>query len=138
MGGVDLLDRELSDIRPIIRGKKWYWLLIINALNIDFVYSWRMYKIVSGEEVPQKNFRRHITSIMIRRSHPQPLSASRSEWTFKVADEIRSDGNGHYPNPGPVRRCVIFKKTCRNLCKKSNIGVHVNTCFQVFHENLKT
>ena len=24
MGGVDLLDRTLSDLRPVIRGKKWY------------------------------------------------------------------------------------------------------------------
>ena len=70
MAGGDLLDRVLSDIRPIIFGKKCYWPLIINALNIAFVYSWRMYKIVSGLEVSQKNFRRHITSIMIRRSHP--------------------------------------------------------------------
>ena len=27
-------------IRPVIRGKKWYWPLVINALNIGFVYSW--------------------------------------------------------------------------------------------------
>ena len=30
MGGVELLDRALSDLRPVIRGKKWYWPLIIN------------------------------------------------------------------------------------------------------------
>ena len=52
MDGVDLLDRALSDMRPIIRGEKWYWSLIINALNIAFIYSWHMYKIKSGEEVP--------------------------------------------------------------------------------------
>ena len=101
----------------IIRGKKWYWPLIINALNIAFVYSWRMCKIVSGEEVPQKNFRRHVTSIMIRRSHPRPLSASRPGHIFKVADEIRLDRNGHYPNPGPVRRCVICKKIAEIYAK---------------------
>ena len=39
MGGVDLLDRALSDLRPVIRGKKWYWPLVINAINIAFVYS---------------------------------------------------------------------------------------------------
>ena len=94
-----------------------------------------MCKIVSGEEVPQKNFRRHVTSIMIRRSHPRPLSASRPGHIFKVADEIPLDRNGHYPNPGPVRRCVICKKNCRNLCKKCNVSVRVNTCFQVFHED---
>ena len=39
MGGVDLLDRTLSDLRPVIRGKKWYGPLVINAINIAFVYS---------------------------------------------------------------------------------------------------
>ena len=39
MGGVDLLDRALSDLRPVIRGKKWYGPLVINAINIAFVYS---------------------------------------------------------------------------------------------------
>ena len=36
MGGVDLVDRALSYLRPNFNGKKWYWSLIINALNIGF------------------------------------------------------------------------------------------------------
>ena len=39
MGGVDLLDRALSNLRPVIHGKKWYWPLVINAINITLVYS---------------------------------------------------------------------------------------------------
>ena len=39
MGGVDLLDHALSDLRPVIHGKKWYWPLVINAINITLVYS---------------------------------------------------------------------------------------------------
>ena len=91
-----------------------------------------MYKIMSGEEVPQKKFWYHITSIIIRLSHPWPLSASRPGHTFKVPDEIRLDRKGYYPNLWPVRRCVICKKNCQNLCKKYNISVHVNTCFKCF------
>ena len=37
MGGIDLVDRALSDLRSNFNGKKWYWSLIINALNIGFV-----------------------------------------------------------------------------------------------------
>ena len=51
MGGVDLLDRALSCLRPVIHGKKWYWPLLINLINIAFVYSWRLYCIVSGETI---------------------------------------------------------------------------------------
>ena len=43
MGGVDLVDRALSNLRPLIRGKKWYWPSLISALNFTFVYSWRVF-----------------------------------------------------------------------------------------------
>ena len=33
MGGVYVMDRLLGSDRPIIRGKKWYWLPIINAVS---------------------------------------------------------------------------------------------------------
>ena len=39
MRGVELLDCALSDLRHVIRGKKWYWPLVINALNIAFVFN---------------------------------------------------------------------------------------------------
>ena len=47
IGLVDLLDRTLSDLRPVIRLKKSYWPLVVNAINVAFVYSLRMYRIVS-------------------------------------------------------------------------------------------
>ena len=37
MGGVDVMDRLLGSYRPLIFGKKWYWPLIINAINVSVV-----------------------------------------------------------------------------------------------------
>ena len=37
MGGVDVMDRLLGSYRPLIRGKKWWWPLFTNALNISVV-----------------------------------------------------------------------------------------------------
>ena len=82
MGGVDLLDRALADMRPIIRGRKW----ITNVLNIGFVYSRHLFTIVSGE---------HAVSVLIRRSPPHLEVRSRPTGSIKVADEIRLDGFGH-------------------------------------------
>ena len=97
MGGVDLLDRVLSNLRPVICGKKRYWPLVINAINIAFVCSWRLHNIVFGETIPQKNLRRHIVDIMIRQSKPRVISVdSRPTKARKVADEKRNDGLGHY------------------------------------------
>ena len=79
MGGVDLLNRALSGFRSVIRGKKWYWPLVVNAINIAFMYSWRLYRIVSCETILQKDFRRHIDS--------------RPTKTHKVGDEVRYDAS---------------------------------------------
>ena len=38
------------------------------GINIAFVYSWWLYRIVSGETIPQNDFERHIVGIMIRQS----------------------------------------------------------------------
>ena len=42
MGGVDLMDRLLSSYRLKIRGKKWYWPLFANYLNLTVVAAWRL------------------------------------------------------------------------------------------------
>ena len=54
MGGVDLMDRALSEFRPCIHGKKWYWPLLVNALNISVVYTYRFYSILKKKIVPHK------------------------------------------------------------------------------------
>ena len=135
MGGADLLGHELSNLKPVIRGKKWYWPLVINATNTAFVYSRRLYRIVSGETIPQKDFRQDIVGIMIRQSKPCLISVDfRPTKAHKVADEVRYDGLGHYPISCSVRKCVVCGKSCRNSCEKCKRSLHVKTCFQIFHE----
>ena len=105
MGGVDLLDRALSDLRPVIRGKKWYGPLVINALNIAFVYTWRVFRIVTEEPMPQKSYCRQIFGILIRRVHSRPTK------NFRIPDEIRFDGVGYYPISCPVRYVLCGKNS---------------------------
>ena len=57
MEGVDLKDRALSDFRPKIMGKRWYWTLLVNALNICVVYTWRLYELLHDKKIPQKYFK---------------------------------------------------------------------------------
>ena len=135
MDGVDLLDRALSNLRPVICGKKWYWPLVINDINIGFIYSWRLYRTVSGETIPQKDFRRHIVGVMIRQSKSRVISVdSRPTKAHKVADEVRYDGLGHYPISYSVWNYAVCGKSCRNSCEKCKRSLHVKTCFQIFHE----
>ena len=99
-------------------------------MNIGFIYCWRFFTTVSGEHVPQKGYRRHVASILIRSSTLSMEVGSRPARSFKVADEIRLDGVGHYPILGSVRKCFLCKKSCRNQCEKFEISAYVNTCFQ--------
>ena len=58
MGGVDLVDRALSDLRPNFNGRKWYWNLIINTLNVGIVHCWRLlHQLCTKPKGDQKSFR---------------------------------------------------------------------------------
>ena len=46
MGGIDLLDRLISQYRPTIQAKKWYWPLFVNCIEILTVVAWRLYVTV--------------------------------------------------------------------------------------------
>ena len=115
--------------------KKWYWPLVINAINIEFVYSWWLYCIVSGETILQTDFRWHIVGIMIRQSKPCVVSVDFCPTkAHKVTDEVRYDGLGHYPISCSFQKCPVCGKSCRNSCEKCKRSLHVKTCFQIFHE----
>ena len=48
MGGVDLLDRFISQYRPAIQAKKWYWPLFVNRIEMLTVAAWRVHVTVQG------------------------------------------------------------------------------------------
>ena len=134
MGGVDLMDRALADYRPSIRGKKWYWSLLVNALNIAVVYSWRVYKLTTDCESKQKDFLRSLVAVMLKQSKPRPRAESLPGPSFSVSADIRTDNQNHYPQSCPVRRCTVCKKNCRIQCQKCGKSLHLKECFQKYHE----
>ena len=134
MGGVDLVDKVLYDCRSSIHGEKWYWPFLVNVLNISFVYCWKLFRIATGEQIEQKAFRRQIMNFLLRCSVQATPARSHPGRTYWVANEIRLDGVQHYPALGPVRKCAICKKYCRNTCSKCDQSLHVSVSFQLFHE----
>ena len=134
MGGVDLLDRALADYRPTILGKKWYWTLLVNAINIAVVFSWRIYQLTTDQQSKQKDFRRSLVTVMLKQSQPRPKADSRPGPSFSVPQEVRTDNRNHYPESCPVRRCTVCKKNCRIQCIKCRKSLHLNECFQKYHE----
>ena len=87
MGGVDLVDRALSEMRPSIGGKKWYWALLINALNIAAVFSWRLFQLTSNSQIPQKDFRRSRVAVLLKMETPRATIDSRPGPSTAVVHE---------------------------------------------------
>ena len=131
MRGVDLVDCVLSVLRPNFNGKKWYWSLILNALYLGFVYFWQLHQLCTKPKCDQKSFCRAVVQVALMKAHNKVLRPGPS---FAIPDEVRFDDKGHYPPAGLVRKCILCKKSCRNVCKKCNKSLHTKLCFQLFHE----
>ena len=79
----------------------------------------------------QKSFRRAVVQVALMKARNK---VSRPSPSFTIPGEVQFDGKGYYPAPGPVRKCVLCKKNCRNVCEKCNKSLHTKLCFQLFHE----
>jgi DNA excision repair protein ERCC-6 len=51
MGGVDLLDNFVAKYRIAVKGKKWWWPLFINYVDVALANAWRLHRLVHGNEV---------------------------------------------------------------------------------------
>ena len=131
MGGVELLDLALFNLRPVISGKKWYQPLVINGINITFVCSWWLYRVFSGKTIPQKDFRRHIVGIMIRQSKPRTISVdSRLTKAYKVTDKVRNK----YPSAAQSRN-LLFVGYVAEIHVRSGSKVYVSKYIPKFSMN---
>lgn len=129
MGGVDLLDRCLSNYRPVIRGKKWYFPFFSHCLNVFVVASWRIHQEFGGS-CSQLDFLRHICRSLIQVSVVKPRPGPSGD----TISDIRFDGVGHVCSRGSREgRCKVCKKNTFYCCTKCDVKLH-QKCFFQFHE----
>ncbi|KRZ05321.1 PiggyBac transposable element-derived protein 3 [Trichinella zimbabwensis] len=122
MGGVDLLDRLAAAYRPSIRGKKWYWPLFVNAVNVATVAAWRLHCFVEERPLSHLEFRRQVVLSLLqseRAAPPRVASGSMSQ-----LPDIRFDGANHILGTGPQGRCKVCKRNTKNMCRKCNVRLH--------------
>ncbi|XP_049947674.1 piggyBac transposable element-derived protein 3-like [Schistocerca serialis cubense] len=66
MGGVDLLDKQISLYKMRIRSKKWWWPLFTQMIEICVVNTWRAYQIAnSNEKLSLLDVRRRIVTFYL-------------------------------------------------------------------------
>ncbi|XP_065320355.1 piggyBac transposable element-derived protein 3-like [Gordionus sp. m RMFG-2023] len=67
MGGVDLCDNLISTYRIKIRGKKWWWPIFTNFIDVALVNSWKIWKFVNRDDKKSLlAFRREVTNYLLR------------------------------------------------------------------------
>ena len=60
------MDWLLGAYRPMMRGKKWYWLLVINAINVSVVVAWRIHCNAVVSLMTHLEFRHEIAICLLK------------------------------------------------------------------------
>ncbi len=139
MGGVDLLDKQVSLYRIRIRSKKWWWPLFTQMIDIAVVNTWRIYQVANSEEKYASclQTRRRIvlyylskrTSSVPKRPGPQASKLMGG----RVNDSIRLDEGNHFIMTRDTQRiCASCKKKTKKYCTRCDVPLH-EVCFQKFH-----
>ncbi|XP_039276156.1 piggyBac transposable element-derived protein 2-like [Nilaparvata lugens] len=100
MGGVDRMDWSINKYRIKIRGKKWYFQIFTNMIDMTLVNAHILYTI-AGNKIPLLDFRRSIArSYLSLTSLSDPKKAGRPALTKltskRVLETVRFDPVGHF------------------------------------------
>lgn len=122
--------------RPLIRGKKWWWPLFTNALNISVVAAWRLHCAVSPNPISHLDFRREVTLCLLKSEIPNPRRQIDGGHLPDLPDDIRFDSVGHMKAQCSQGRCHVCQKNTVYKCEKCNKRLHCDrgkTCFVDYH-----
>ena len=65
MGGVDMLDNFVAKYRIAVKGKKWWWPLFINYVDIALCNAWSLHRRVHGKGMDLLEFRRRVAIALL-------------------------------------------------------------------------
>ncbi|GBN05111.1 hypothetical protein AVEN_66696-1 [Araneus ventricosus] len=92
MGGVDKLDWNIQKYRTKIRGKKWYFPIFTNAMDMALVNAHTIY-CIANKKMPLINFRREVARFNLS-LHPlsDPRNSGRPWYSVRAPrneDDVR-------------------------------------------------
>ncbi|KRZ71345.1 PiggyBac transposable element-derived protein 3 [Trichinella papuae] len=139
MGGVDLLDRLSSAYRPSIRGKKWYWPLFVNILNVATVAAWRIHCKATRKSLTHLEFRRQVVLCLLQGDRQEERTRARlPAGELSQLPDIRYDGINHTLGTATQGRCRVCQRNTKNICQKCNVRLHAERGKQNAYRVLKT
>jgi len=136
MGGVDLMDRLLAAYRPTIRGKKWWWPLFLNVVNVSIVAAWRLHCRVAMQKMDHLTFLREVALCLLKAELAQPRHQLGGGPHTNLPDDVRFDGVGHYRLSCSQGRCRVCQANTRTKCAKCDARLHCDkgtVCFDIYH-----
>jgi hypothetical protein len=136
MGGVDLMDRLLAAFRPTIRGKKWWWPLFLNVVNVSVVAAWRLHCTISTQKMDHLAFLREITLCLLKTEMNEPRIQVGGGPHPALPDYLRFDGVGHHRMSCSQGRCRVCQANTRTKCGKCDARLHCDrgtVCFESYH-----
>ena len=139
MGGVDLLDKQVTLYRTRIRGKKWWFPIFTQMLDVAVINCWRMHNIVlnKDENLTLLKARRRLTLALLsktsssNRHRPGPQRSILRRG--RVSEEVRYDSGSHFVAVIQTqRRCALCGKKVKRICSRYDVLLH-DACFDIFH-----
>ena len=119
----------------MIRGKKWYWLLVINAINFSVVVAWRIHcnavvSLMTHLEFP------HEIAICLLKSPMEERTKVTGGTLPSLPKNIQFDQINHYKITATQGRRKMCQKKTRYKCQKCNVRLHSDegaVCFDLCH-----
>lgn len=133
MGGVDLMDNNISNYRIAIRGKRWYIPIIFWLFDVAMNNSWFLARSL-GLTLDSLGFRRAVVQALLQKYGIMPKLPGPKKMSQKASTPLRLHHGGHLIVTGqPRRRCVMCKSKTVKACKRCNVPLH-DSCFESFHK----
>ena len=120
VGRVDQLDVYLNNLRPCTRGKKWYWMQLINLVRLLQVAAFRIFCHLHPEKkILQLEFVRDIVHQYVR------FDRKTKRLNVSIPNLVSKSTNEHYLAKQSQARCKFCQKNCRLICNASNVRLHL-------------
>ena len=134
MGGVDLMDNNISNYRIGIRGKKWYMPIILWLLDVCMNNAWMLAR-AHGVALDNLSFRRACVQTLLQKYGIPPKLPGPMRYAEKLGRAARETHGGHLIITGqPKRRCAQCRKVKTVMaCERCEVPLHKH-CFAAFHK----
>lgn len=142
MGSVDKTDMLLSSVECVRKTVKWYKKLFFHILDLSILNSYFIYQTKTGKNISVADFQLNLCREMLQKYYSSEMKKKGGR-PSSGDDPLRLKER-HFPKKipptekkmNPSRRCAICKpkrKETSYFCKKCDVALCVQPCFELYH-----